>query len=292
MPSRRRQVNAYDEGTALPVRYDAARRRADDGRRLLGGRQAPHRRRARRPRRRLRRGRFSGRQRHRHAISRRAFEAQGGEADRLRHDEALRPLGLQRPRLAGGIELARRRHLPRYQVVRLSRARGARHLQRGEPCGPRAVREGGGRDGPRVRHRLRTLLRRLQGKPAILARRGAYRLRGRRALGGAVRHQRRNAAARGRAHRRRGGEGRARHAPWHPHAQRHRECRRQHVDGGARRRAPHPGHAQRHRRALRQRQPDVDHPDAASQERVRRPFRDRRHARAATHADARQPHSR
>ena len=127
---------------------------------------------------------------------------------------------------------------------------------------------------------------------AIRARRGAYRLRGRRALGGAVRHQRRHAAARGRAHRRRGGKGRARHAPRHPHAQRHRERRRQHVDGGARRRAPHPGHAQRHRRALRQRQPDVDHPDAAAQERVRRPFRDGRHARAATHADARQPHAR
>ena len=43
------------------------------------------------------------------------------------------PLGLQRSRFAGGVEFARRRHLPRHQVVGLPRARRARHLQRGEP---------------------------------------------------------------------------------------------------------------------------------------------------------------
>ena len=47
---------------------------------------------------------------------------------------------------------------------------------------------------------------------------------------------------------------------------------------------PDPGHAQRHRRALRQRQPHLDHPDAAAEERVRRPLRDRRDARAAAHS--------
>ena len=94
-------------------------------------------------------------------------------------------------------------------------------------AGARAVGEGGRRDGPRGDDRLRALLRRLQGQPRLCAGRRAHGLRGRRALGRAVRHQRRHAAARGRAHRRRGDEGRARHAPRHPHAQRHRERRRQ-----------------------------------------------------------------
>ncbi len=61
------------------------------------------------------------------------------------------------------------------------------------------------------------------------------------------------------------------------------------VRGG---RTAHPGYPQRHRRALRQRQPHVDHPDAAAEKRVCRPFRNGRHAGAATHADARQPHPR
>ena len=37
------------------------------------------------------------------------------------------------PGLQAVLDLARRRHLPRHQVVGLSRARGARHHQRGEP---------------------------------------------------------------------------------------------------------------------------------------------------------------
>ena len=81
-------------------------------------------------------------------------------------------------------------------------------------------------------------------------------------------------------------------APRHPHPQRHRERGRQLADGGARRLPADPGHAQRSRRALRQRQPHLDHPDAAAEERVRRPLRDRRHARAAAQADAREPRAR
>ena len=46
----------------------------------------------------------------------------------------------------------------------------------------------------------------------------------------------------------------------------------------ARRRAPDPGHAQRHRRAVGQRQPHLDHPDAAAEGRLRRPLPDRHQA--------------
>ena len=42
------------------------------------------------------------------------------------------------------------------------------------------------------------------------------------------------------------------------------------LDGGARRLPPDPGHAERPWRALRQRQSDVDHSDAAFEERIRR----------------------
>ncbi len=145
-PSRRRLVRAYGQGTTLSVRYDAARRRADDGRRFLGGRETAHRRRARRSRHRLRRGRLSRRQRHRHAVSGRGPHAQDGEAHRLRHDQALGPLGLQRSGPAGGAGRARQGDLPRLQGVGLPRARGARHHQRGEPEGAGAVGQSRHRD--------------------------------------------------------------------------------------------------------------------------------------------------
>ena len=57
---------------------------------------------------------------------------------------------------------------------------------------------------PRGDGRLRAFLRRLQGQSEIRARLREDRDRGRRALGGALRHQRRHAAARDRADRRRG----------------------------------------------------------------------------------------
>ena len=58
--------------------------------------------------------------------------------------------------------------------------------------------------GPRGDGRLRAFLRRLQGQSEIRASLRSCRDRSRRALGGALRHQRRNAAGRNRAHRRRG----------------------------------------------------------------------------------------
>ena len=104
----------------------------------------------------------------------------------------------------------------------------------------------------------------------------------RRTLGRAVRHQRRHAAARGGANRRRGGQGRARRAIWAstptmtPRTPSPTTlCRR------ARRLPADPRRAQRARRALRQRQPHLDHPDAAPEERVRGPLRDTSDAGAA-----------
>ncbi len=93
-------------------------------------------------------------------------------------------------------------------------------------------------------------------------------------------------------HRLRREQARAGLASRHPHPQRHRERGRQHAGGGAGRGAPDPGCAQRARRALRQRQSRLHHPDAAVEERVRRPLRDQRHAGAAAEAHARQPAAR
>ena len=124
---------------------------------------------------------------------------------RLRHDAAARPLDLER---SGARRAARRQgrgDLLRRQVLGLSRPRRARDHARREPrLDPRqrARRQG---QGPRGAARLRAFLRRLQGQSVLCAGLRAHRLRGGRALGGAVRHQRRHAAARGRGDRRRGG---------------------------------------------------------------------------------------
>ena len=100
------------------------------------------------------------------------------------------------------------------------------------------------------------------------------RLQSWRALGGAVRHQRRHAARRGRAHRRRGGARRPRRPYRHPRPQRHRQRRRQLARRRARRRAPGARHVERPRRALRQRQPRLADPVAGAESRPRRPVRD------------------
>ena len=124
---------------------------------------------------------------------------------RLRHDAAAGPLGLER---SGARRAARgqgRRHLLRRQVLGLPRARRAGDDGRGKPrLDPRqrARRQG---QGPRSAARLRAFLRRLQGQSEIRAGLRQGGLRRRRALGGAVRHQWRHAAARGRNDRRRGG---------------------------------------------------------------------------------------
>ena len=103
---------------------------------------------------------------------------------------------------------------------------------------------------------------------------------GGRALAGAVRHQRRHPAARGRAHRRRGGAEDPGRAAGHPHPQRHRERRRQHAGRRARRRAPGPGHDQRAGRALRQRQHDRADPQPRAEDGLRDRPQGRRDAAA------------
>ena len=138
--------------------------------------------------------------------------------------------------------------------------------------------------GPRGAARLRAFLRRLQGQSGLCAGLRQGGLRGGRALGGAVRHQRRHAAARGRGDRRRGGQAHPRRPRRHPRPQRHRAGGGEFVRRGARRRPPDPGHAQRARRALRQRQSRLHHPDAEAQARVCRKIRDRRVRRQAEEA--------
>ena len=113
--------------------------------------------------------------------------------------------------------------------------------------------------------------------PALRARLRQGRLRRRRALGRAVRHQRRHAAARGR------GRSSARcvkaipgdHVGIHAHNDTEQAVANS-LRRGARRRAADPGHAQWPRRALRQRQSRLHHPDAEAQAGVCRALRDRR----------------
>ena len=84
---------------------------------------------------------------------------------------------------------------------------------------------------------------------------------------GAVRHQRRLAAARGPAHRGRGrGLLRSRPADRHPHPERHRLRGGQLGGRGGGRRHPRPGDGQRLRRAHRQRQPDDGRPRPPAQD--------------------------
>ena len=98
------------------------------------------------------------------------------------------------PGFQATLQAKRGRRLPGRQGVGLSRAGGARHLQRGEPGRRRAVDRRRGGQRARGNARLRALLRRLQGQPRLCPQRGAHRPRGGCALGGAVRHQRRHAA--------------------------------------------------------------------------------------------------
>ncbi len=97
--------------------------------------------------------------------------------------------------------------------------------------------------GLRGAARLRAFLRRLQGQSGVRAGLRQGRLRGRRALGGAVRHQRRLAAARGGEDRRRGRQAHPGRPCRHPRPQRHRAGGRDFAGGGARRCTPDPGHA-------------------------------------------------
>ena len=121
---------------------------------------------------------------------------------------------------------------------------------------------------------MRAFLRRLQSQSEICVGLRQGRDRRRRALGGALRHQRGDVAARNRAHRRRGRAVDPRRASWHPRPQRHRQCGCQFARRHPRRGAAGAGDTERTRRALRQRQSRDADSDAQAQSRSRRALRD------------------
>ena len=194
----------HEPRTPLSVRHHAARRRADQRRRFHAARQATDRRHARRTRHRLCRGRLSRRQSDRHRILCREAKARSCPLHGVRHDPASRPFGLERSGSRGAAGSQGRCDLLCRQIVGLSGAGGAGDHQRGKSRLDPRQRQGREGRRPRSDARLRAFLRRLQGKPGIRAGLRQGGLRFRRALGGAVRHQWRHHAARGRDHRRRG----------------------------------------------------------------------------------------
>ena len=206
MSGRQRGVRApvdMTKATPLPLRHHPARRPADAGHRLFRRGQDRDRQAAGRVRHRLCRGRLSRRQPDRHRLLRREAHAAQRQIRRLRHDQARRRLGLQRSRAwprccrrsrtrsassprAGTIMSASRSAAPTRKTSTSIRASVEAAIARRQ-----------GSDG-----RLRAFLRRLQGQSGLCAGLRQNRLRRRRALGGAVRHQWRHAAVGSPRHRR------------------------------------------------------------------------------------------
>ena len=190
----------------------------------------------------------------------------------VRRDPSRRDGRRRRPARARASRLRRRCRDTRRQEPRPARRPRAADHARGEP-----------RDGPRHRDlpargrpaglpRRRALLRRLPRQPGV-RRRGPPGRRGGRGRGGRpLRHQRRDAAARGgrRGGRRVRGRRHARRPGRHPLPQRHRLRCRQHPLGRRGRRDACPGDAQRLRRAHRQRRPDRRRGQPRAQARPRR----------------------
>ena len=243
-----------------PLRHHPARRAAEPGRRLLRRGQGRDRPRARRPRHRLCRGRLARRQPDRQRLlRRRPPKLAPRNADRLRHDQAPRPLRRQR---RGAGRRGQRRHaggLPRRQDPRLPRHAppSASRSRRTSPTSRDSIAHVVGA-GPRGDLRRRAFLRRLEGQPRLRARLPA-RPRSTPARAGSCSatptaarcpHEVGAITARGRSPPASPASGSASTPTttpatrWRQHARRRR-----------RRRAPDPGHAQRPRRALRQRQP-------------------------------------
>ena len=168
--------------------------------------------------------------------------------------------------LAGGGQRRDAGGLPGRQGARVPCADRARGVARGEPREHRGVGGACRRARARGDPRRRAFLRRLEGEPRLCARLPAGGARRRGALGGALRHQRRHAAGRGRGdHRGGGGGGRAGREARDPRARRHRQRGGEHARGGRRRGAAGAGDAERARRALRQRQPREPDSDAGAE---------------------------
>ena len=228
---------------------------------------------ARLARRALHRSRLAGREPEgRRAVQARPqrVEARDEHAGRVRVDAPGQGQGRQRRHAAASRRGERRHRVHRRQVVGLPRHRSARHDAR------RRCRDGRrlGRVPPPVGHgravRRRTLLRRLQAQPRVLAARARSRSDERRESSRAVRHERRRVAAPGRSGRRRGRpllrwrrEGRGAPPRRRGHGCGQRARRR------AGRRDPGAGHDQRLRRAHRQLQSHDDHPEPHAEDGVR-----------------------
>ena len=248
------------------LRHHPSRRYAGGGSRLLDGGQGPAGPAAGRPRRPLHRGRLARLQPEGHALLSpdpgRAAQARPGR--RLRRHPAGGHQGRRRPEPAGARRSADagRHHLR--QVVALPRhARAGHHAARE----PRDDRRLGGLPGPARRGgrlRRRALLRRLQARPRVRAADAGGGRGRRRPVPGAVRHQRREPAARGRGDRARGAPARP-DPPGDPRPQR-RGVRGGQLPGGrARGGRAGAGDGQRLRRAVRQREPDLHHPQPRAQ---------------------------
>ena len=191
----------------LALRLHPARRGADAGRGFRRGRHDRHHPGARPPGHRLCGGRLARCQPDRRRLLRRAAGAQDHAARGLRHDA---PPGAQRGQRSGPgrpRQFQGARRLPGGQGLGFSCGSGARHRARRELGHDRGKRGAPGQGQGRDPVRRRALLRRLQGRFRL--RRGMPEggARSGRALARAVRHQRRHAAPRGRAHRRAGDPG-------------------------------------------------------------------------------------
>ena len=149
---------------------------------------------ARRARRRLCRGRLSRRQPDSTRALRGRSEARHATLHRLRHDEAAGPLGVERSRHRGPARRQGGRDLLRRQGLGLSGRGRAGDDRRGEPRRDPRQRRGGEGAGARCSSIASTSSTATR-PTRLCARLRQGRLRRRRPLGRAVRHQRRHAAA-------------------------------------------------------------------------------------------------
>ena len=196
---RRAGSRRMSKRTPLSVRHHAARRRADERRRLHAARQARHREAARRARRRLHRGRLSGREPDRHRVVR--ARSAGFGATFTAFGMTRRP-GRSTSNDPGLATLLDAKADAICFVAKSWDYHVRVALETTNEENLASIRDSvtaAKAKGPRGADRLRAFLRRLQGQSGLCARLRQGRLRGRRALGRAVRHQWRHAAARGRA---------------------------------------------------------------------------------------------
>ena len=175
------------------------------------------------------------------------------------------------PGLAGRAGTARPRRLPVRQGLGFPRRRGARRTARRERRAMIAESVATTRPSRKaeVMFDAEHFFDGYKANPGLCAGLPQGGPRRRRPLGRAVRHQRRHAAGRDRAHRRRGRRGDPGQPSGHPLPQRHRERGRRLAGRAQGRRAPGPGHPERPGRALRQRQPGLADPLAGAQDGLR-----------------------